>query len=134
MNNRDDLLRPDAGGLYCEAGGFWIDPLKPVGRAIIIHGNGEALAGYLSKARCFIKSILRFPQPACRVTCSRWRGFGRSGEGAQTVFAKRGDDLVLPVFGCFTGGFDGLDERAWNLYPITFDRVLDMPAHRRRIR
>ena len=46
------LLYPDAGGLYCPAGEFWIDPLKPVPRAVITHahadharsGNGEVFA------------------------------------------------------------------------------------------
>lgn len=47
------------------------------------------------------------------------------------AFAGRGDHLVLPAFGRFTGGFDGLDERAWTLYPITADRVMEMPAYRR---
>ena len=37
----DDLLRPDAGGLYCEAGDFWIDPLQPVGRAIVTHAHAD---------------------------------------------------------------------------------------------
>jgi len=37
----NDLLRPDAGGLYCEAGGFWIDPLRPVARAIVTHAHAD---------------------------------------------------------------------------------------------
>jgi len=36
-----DLLRPDAGGLYCQAGNFWIDPLKPVARAIVTHAHAD---------------------------------------------------------------------------------------------
>lgn len=36
-----DLLRPDAGGLYCPAGEFWIDPLKPVDRAIVTHAHAD---------------------------------------------------------------------------------------------
>jgi putative mRNA 3-end processing factor len=36
-----DLLQPDAGGLYCRAGGFWIDPLRPVERAIITHAHAD---------------------------------------------------------------------------------------------
>jgi len=36
-----ELLRPDAGGLYCAAGKFWIDPLKPVARAIITHAHAD---------------------------------------------------------------------------------------------
>lgn len=36
-----DLLYPDAGGLYCRAGDFWIDPLKPVPRAVITHAHAD---------------------------------------------------------------------------------------------
>ncbi len=35
------LLTPDAGGLYCPAGDFWIDPLRPVSRAIITHAHAD---------------------------------------------------------------------------------------------
>lgn len=44
------------------------------------------------------------------------------------AFARRDDHLVLPAFGRFTGGFDGLDESAWRLYPIVEDRVFELPA------
>ncbi|MEE4637580.1 MAG: ligase-associated DNA damage response exonuclease [Wenzhouxiangella sp.] len=37
----NDLLTPDAGGLYCSAGDFWIDPLRPVPRAIITHAHAD---------------------------------------------------------------------------------------------
>lgn len=36
-----ELLVPDAGGLYCAAGDFWIDPLQPVGRAVITHAHAD---------------------------------------------------------------------------------------------
>ncbi len=36
-----DLLVPDAGGLYCAAGDFWIDPLRPVPRAVITHAHAD---------------------------------------------------------------------------------------------
>ncbi|MDZ7789334.1 MAG: ligase-associated DNA damage response exonuclease [Xanthomonadales bacterium] len=36
-----DLLKPDAGGLYCAAGDFWIDPLQPVPRAVITHAHAD---------------------------------------------------------------------------------------------
>lgn len=36
-----NLLCPDAGGLYCEPGGFWIDPLKSVTRAIVTHAHAD---------------------------------------------------------------------------------------------
>jgi putative mRNA 3-end processing factor len=37
------LIEPDAGGLYCEAGGFHIDPWEPVRRAVITHAHGDHL-------------------------------------------------------------------------------------------
>ena len=44
------------------------------------------------------------------------------------AFARRGDHLVLPAFGRFTGGFDGLQKDAWNLYPIADNRVFELPG------
>jgi putative mRNA 3-end processing factor len=37
------VLRPDAGGLYCEAGGFWIDPTRPVETAVVTHAHSDHL-------------------------------------------------------------------------------------------
>ena len=37
------LIEPKAGGLYCEAGGFHIDPWEPVDRAVISHAHGDHL-------------------------------------------------------------------------------------------
>ena len=36
-----DLLRVTAEGLYCEAGDFFIDPWRPVDRAVITHGHSD---------------------------------------------------------------------------------------------
>jgi len=47
------------------------------------------------------------------------------------AFARRDDHLILPAFGRFTGGFEGLDENAWKLYPVAAHRVVEMPANRR---
>lgn len=35
------LLRPAEGGLYCEAGDFYIDPWQAVDRAVITHAHGD---------------------------------------------------------------------------------------------
>jgi len=35
------LLRTDDCGLFCEAGGFHVDPWKGVERAVISHGHGD---------------------------------------------------------------------------------------------
>jgi putative mRNA 3-end processing factor len=34
-------LRPTPSGLYCEPGGFFIDPTEPVARAVITHGHAD---------------------------------------------------------------------------------------------
>ena len=52
MPHPDTWLKVLPDGLYCEPGGFYIDPVRPVGRAIITHahadharpGHGAALA------------------------------------------------------------------------------------------
>jgi putative mRNA 3-end processing factor len=42
-----DLLRPEEAGLYCPPGDFYIDPVAPVGRAVITHGHADhARAGH----------------------------------------------------------------------------------------
>ena len=43
----EDLLSPTPAGLYCEAGGFHIDPTRPVDKAVITHGHSDhARAGH----------------------------------------------------------------------------------------
>lgn len=37
----DDLLHPTPKGLYCPPGDFYIDPVKPVARALITHGHAD---------------------------------------------------------------------------------------------
>jgi putative mRNA 3-end processing factor len=44
---RRDLVSLTPAGLYCEAGDFHVDPLRPVARAIITHGHSDhARAGH----------------------------------------------------------------------------------------
>jgi putative mRNA 3-end processing factor len=43
----DDLLTPTPAGLCCRPGGFHIDPVRPVARALITHGHSDhARAGH----------------------------------------------------------------------------------------
>lgn len=37
----DDLLHPTPSGLYCPLGNFYIDPVKPVDRALVTHGHAD---------------------------------------------------------------------------------------------
>ncbi len=43
----DELLHPTPEGLYCPVGDFYIDPVRPVARALITHGHADhARAGH----------------------------------------------------------------------------------------
>lgn len=43
----EDLLCPTPHGLFCPPGGFYIDPMRPVDRALITHGHSDhARAGH----------------------------------------------------------------------------------------
>ena len=47
MPKASDLLEVRAEGLFCPAGGFFIDPVRPVDRAVITHGHSDhARAGH----------------------------------------------------------------------------------------
>jgi len=47
----EELLRPTPAGLWCEPGGFYIDPVRPVDLAVITHGHGDhARSGHRSVA------------------------------------------------------------------------------------
>lgn len=37
----EDLLTPTTNGLYCTAGDFFVDPVRPVARAVITHGHAD---------------------------------------------------------------------------------------------
>jgi putative mRNA 3-end processing factor len=43
----ENILKPTAAGLCCQSGGFHIDPLRPVDKALITHGHSDhARAGH----------------------------------------------------------------------------------------
>ncbi|HEY0104602.1 MAG TPA: ligase-associated DNA damage response exonuclease [Rhizomicrobium sp.] len=47
MAKYEDLLRPTPAGLYCPPGDFYIDPTRPVDRAVVTHGHADhARAGH----------------------------------------------------------------------------------------
>ena len=41
MIRPEDLLRPTPAGLYCPPGDFYIDPVRPVPRAVVTHGHAD---------------------------------------------------------------------------------------------
>ena len=52
-----DLLRPEAGGIFCPLGGFHIDPGRPAERAVVTHGHGD-------HCRAGHKALLASPETA----------------------------------------------------------------------
>lgn len=47
MIRPEALLRPTPEGLFCPPGGFYVDPVRPVDRAVITHGHSDhARAGH----------------------------------------------------------------------------------------
>jgi len=47
MTKAETLLRTTPAGLYCPAGDFYVDPVRPVARAVITHGHSDhARAGH----------------------------------------------------------------------------------------
>jgi putative mRNA 3-end processing factor len=47
MTAHRDILRPTEAGLYCPPGDFYVDPVRPVARAVITHGHSDhARAGH----------------------------------------------------------------------------------------
>lgn len=56
------LLRPTPSGLYCEAGDFFVDPPRPVARAVITHGHGD-------HARSGHGQVLTTPETAAIMRC-----------------------------------------------------------------
>lgn len=41
MIRPQDLLRPAPAGLYCPVGDFYVDPVRPVDRAVVTHGHSD---------------------------------------------------------------------------------------------
>ncbi|ANK79579.1 MAG: DNA ligase-associated DEXH box helicase [Rhizobiales bacterium NRL2] len=41
MSRRRSWLEPRPAGLYCHAGDFYIDPVRPVDRAVVTHGHAD---------------------------------------------------------------------------------------------
>src|ERR1700733_11524665 len=41
MPHPETWLKVLPAGLYCEPGGFYVDPLRPVDRAVITHGHSD---------------------------------------------------------------------------------------------
>ncbi len=76
MPHPDTWLKPVPGGLFCEPGGFFIDPTRPVERAVITHGHGD-------HARPGHAHVLASPDTLAIMTARL--GEGRAGDSQQAL-------------------------------------------------
>jgi putative mRNA 3-end processing factor len=70
-----DLLRPEPGGLYCPIGDFWIDPTRPVPRAVITHGHAD-------HARAGHGAVLATPETLAIMAARYGEGFTQDRQAA----------------------------------------------------
>jgi len=47
-----DLIQPSAAGLYCPAGDFYIDPMRPVARAVVTHAHADHTRSGMGRYWC----------------------------------------------------------------------------------
>ena len=67
-------LRPEATGLYCEAGDFFIDPVRPVERAVITHAHAD-------HARAGHARVLATPETLAIMDVRYGAGHSRTSQG-----------------------------------------------------
>jgi putative mRNA 3-end processing factor len=93
----DELLTPTAAGLYCEAGGFHIDPPAPVARALITHAHADhARPGHgavLATAETLDLMRLRFGDDFAQTTQTARYGETISIDGIAVTFHPAGHVL-----------------------------------------
>ena len=75
MPHPETWLRPTPAGLFCEPGGFYIDPGRPVERAVITHGHAD-------HARPGHRAVLATPET---LAIMRARMGGGAGESQQAM-------------------------------------------------
>ena len=108
----EDWLRPTPAGLWCEPGGFHIDPQRAVPRALITHGHADhARAGHdavLATPETLAIMALRYPRDRPARQALRYGETVRAGEvsirlapaghvlgSAQAVLEYRGRRVVV---------------------------------------
>jgi putative mRNA 3-end processing factor len=93
----DELLAPTPAGLYCEAGGFHIDPPAPVARALITHAHADhARPGHgavLATAETLDLMRLRFGEDFAQTTQAARYGETIRIDGIAAMFHPAGHVL-----------------------------------------
>ena len=93
----EDLLVPTPAGLCCRAGGFYIDPVRPVEKALITHGHSDhARAGHgavLATRETLDLMRLRYGEGFARSTQAIGYGETIGIDGATVTFHPAGHVL-----------------------------------------
>ena len=82
------LLRPTPQGLWCEAGGFFVDPTSPVDRAVITHGHAD-------HARAGHGAVLATPETLAIMSVRYGADFARTTQALPYGETVRVDDVAL---------------------------------------
>jgi len=90
MIRPQDLLCPKPAGLYCPPGDFYIDPTRPVARAVITHGHAD-------HARAGHGAVLATPETLDIMAERYGAGFAQSTQAAAYGEATPRDDVDVTL-------------------------------------
>ena len=90
MIRPQDLLCPRPEGLYCAPGDFYIDPVRPVARAVITHGHAD-------HARAGHGAVLATPQTLVIMAERYGEGFTQTRQAAAYVETVARDDVEVTL-------------------------------------
>ncbi len=97
MNSRETLLCPRPAGLYCAVGDFYIDPVRPVDRAVITHGHADhARAGHgavLATPETLAIMAVRYGAQFAQTTETAAYGVATSRNGVEITLVPAGHVL-----------------------------------------
>jgi len=91
MIRPQDLLCPKPEGLYCAPGDFYIDPVRPVARAVITHGHSD-------HARAGHGAVLATPQTLAIMAERNGPGFAGAMEPCSYGGTASRDGVVLGFY------------------------------------
>lgn len=90
MIRPQDLLCPRPEGLYCAPGDFYIDPVRPVARAVITHGHSD-------HARAGHGAVLATPETLDIMAERYGEGFAKARQAAPYGEAVARDDVEVTL-------------------------------------
>lgn len=90
MIRPQDLLCPRPEGLYCAPGDFYIDPVRPVARAVITHGHAD-------HARAGHGAVLATPQTLVIMAERYGEGFTQTRQAAAYGATVARDDVEVTL-------------------------------------